>query len=322
VFQAIANQSTIVTPLAGAMPSAQLIVDGLKYAKADALILAPPFLEQTAVNEENLSFIGHTVDTVIYGGGGISQKSGDALASRVKLLNSHAATEIGSYPLLRPAGKFPYEDWKFIFPHPAAGLVFRPSIHGLFESVIIRHSEPEDEQPVFKVFPHLAEYPTKDLWEPYPTKPNLWTHKGRVDDTIVFKPGYMCDPTIMEQQVLQHPEVKAVLMAGTGRSQPALLIEGGSQKRLSRAEEQELLEQLWPIIEEANKAYKLGARVSRSHIVFTRLQQPIRRTGKGTVQRASTLEMYKDTLDELYAREGDAMPENQLVLPRFDTKSQ
>lgn len=34
----------------------------------------------------------------------------------------------------------------------------------------------------------------------------------------------------------------------------------------------------------------------------------MRRAGKGTVQRGPTLALYKDALDALYEREGDAIP--------------
>ncbi|KAI4277762.1 MAG: hypothetical protein LQ337_001520 [Flavoplaca oasis] len=315
LFDAIANQTTVITPLAGVMPSAQVIIDGLKLAKADAVFLAPPFLEQIAKDQDMSSMIGEIVETVIYGGGDVSQWTGDALASKVQLFNFNGSTETGSYPLLRPSGLFPFEDWKYIQPHPASGLEFRPSVHGLFEAVIIKNKVYEDEQPVFKIFPHLSEYPTKDLWAPHPKKKGLWTYRGRADDTIVFKPGYMCDPVPMEQMVTQHADVRAALMAGTGRFRPALIVERAGDGPFSSESEQMLTSQVWPLVNEANKMYQLGARVARSHILFTDPGLPMRRAGKGTVQRGPTLQLYKGKLDQLYEREGDAVPGNELVLP-------
>ncbi|KAI4287402.1 MAG: hypothetical protein L6R35_003344 [Caloplaca aegaea] len=307
LFDAIANQTTVITPLAGVMPSAQNVIDGLRIAKADAVFLAPPFLEQIAKDPEMLNTIAANAETVVYGGGDVSQSLGDALASKVQLFNFNGSTETGSFPLLRPSGQFPSQDWKYIQPHPAAGLEFRPSVHGLYEAVIVKNRVYEDEQPVFKIFPHLEEYPTKDLWAPHPTKPGLWAYRGRADDTIVFKPGHMCDPVPMEQTVTHHAGVRAVLMAGTGRFQPALLVE--------RASDHTSISDLWPLINEANQMYPLGARVAQSHILFIKPQQPMPRAGKGTVQRGPSLEQYKDELDKLYIREGDAVPGNELVLP-------
>ena len=320
MFDAIANQTTVITPLAGAMPSAQLVLDGLKHVKADALFLAPPFLEQIAKSPDFAYFITSSVGTVTYGGGDVSQWPGDALASKVKLFNFNGSTETGSFLLFRPPEHLPSEDWKYIHPHPAAGIEFRPSLHGQFEAVIVRNTESENEQPVFKLFPQLKEYPTKDLWTPHPSKKDLWAYRGRADDTVLFKPGYMCDPVSMEQHVSQHPELRAVLMAGTGRSQPALIIELADDQPLSPAAERERTTRIWPIVEEANQTYKMGTRVAKSHILYTNPQQPMRRAGKGTVQRGPALELYKDALDALYAREGDAVPGNELVLPGFNSK--
>lgn len=46
----------------------------------------------------------------------------------------------------------------------------------------------------------------------------------------------------------------------------------------------------------------------------------MRRAGKGTVQRTLTLESYEDSLNALYAREGDSVPGNELVLPIFGSE--
>ena len=137
------------------------------------------------------------------------------------------------------------EDKKYIHTHPAVGIRFRPSSEGLFEAVVVKGGVFEDEQPVLKLFPHLFEYPTKDLFAPHPSKADLWTHGGMVDDTISSKSGYICDQITMEHFVSHYPKVRAVLMAGTGRSQPALLIEGKDNPSSSPTTQQELTERTW-----------------------------------------------------------------------------
>lgn len=170
---------------------------------------------------------------------------------------------------------------------------------------------------MFKVFPQLKEYSTKDLWGSHPSDPNLWTYHGRADDIIVFKPGYMCNPVAMEQHITHHPRVRAALMVGTGRFQPALLIEPASSQPLSLIDEHDLIEELYVRVEEVNQSYKIGARVSKSHVFFTDPEHPMQRAGKGTVQRHPTLQAYKDAINALYTREGDSVPHNELVLPSF-----
>ena len=66
--------------------------------------------------------------------------------------------------------------------------------------------------------------------------------------------------------------------------------------------------------------YKTGARVSKSHILFTEKQRPIPRAGKGTIQRAPTLKLYQDELNALYCREGDIGQGNDMALQIFGAR--
>lgn len=262
-------------------------------------------MEQIVQNAAMLDFITNNLETVAYGGGDISQTAGDAFTTKTRLFNFNGATECALYPLLRPSGKFPTEDWKYIHPHPAGGLEFRPQLDGLYEAFVVRHPDFEQEQPVFKLFPHLQEFGTKDLFSPHPNKPDLWTYRGRADDVIIFKNAYNTNPIAMEQHVSRHPKIQRAVMAGTGRSQASLLIEPATPSDLPHSSPADLLEEVWPVIEQANQTYPIDSRISKSHILFTDPEKPMQRAGKGTVQRAPTLELYRDALDVLYEKAGD-----------------
>ena len=107
MFDAIVNQTIVITPLARVMPSAQSVVDALKRVRADALILAPPFLEQIAKSQEMVDSVTTNVETVTYGGGDVSQWSGDILTRKTKLFNFNGSTETGVLPSLRPKEHYP-----------------------------------------------------------------------------------------------------------------------------------------------------------------------------------------------------------------------
>ena len=98
LFDAIANQTTVITPLAAVMPPARSVVDGLKHVKAYALILAPPFLEQIAKSPDMVVFIASNIETVTYADGDVSQWSGDALASKSSSLTSTAPLRQAAFP--------------------------------------------------------------------------------------------------------------------------------------------------------------------------------------------------------------------------------
>ncbi|KAB8295043.1 hypothetical protein EYC80_006986 [Monilinia laxa] len=95
----------------------------------------------------------------------------------------------------------------------------------LYEIVIVRDPSIEAYQGVFYTFPGLSEYKTRDLFSKHPTKDNLWRHKGRSDDIIVYSSGEKFNPISMESHLGSYPEVKAAVGNGDKKFQPALLIE-------------------------------------------------------------------------------------------------
>ena len=169
----------------------------------------------------------------------------------------------------------------------------------------MKTDEFENEQPVFKIFPSLTEYSTKDLFTPHPSKSELWAYKERADDIIVFKNSFLCNPICMKQQISLHPSVETALMFGTGRVQSGLLIEPKSGHAITASSKHDFIEKIWPMIEKANLDYPKDARVAKSYILLTDTHKAVRRASKGVVQRGPTLRLYQDALDELYAKEGD-----------------
>ncbi|KAL8703598.1 MAG: hypothetical protein Q9201_003223 [Fulgogasparrea decipioides] len=317
LFYAPFNRTIIVTPLSGAVPSAELIVDALKRVQVDLISLVPPFVETIASKPDMLEYVTKNVGTIFYGGAGISESAGNAFTSKTRFFNMNGSTETGLYPTIYPTNIWPSEDWNYIKPHPDAGIEFRAigDGSGFSEAIIVKKPGCGNEQPVFALFPELTEYSTKDIFAPHPSKPGLWSHQRRTDDIIVFKAGYMCNPITMEHCISQHPEVQSVLMAGTGRFQPALLVEPAGHETLSTEAKSGLIDRLWPLISETNEKYSIGARVSKTHVVVLDSGQTMIYAGKVTVRRAPTLALYKGVLDDLYAREGDVAPGNDLALP-------
>ncbi|MCJ1270590.1 hypothetical protein MMC22_010487 [Lobaria immixta] len=299
---AIPNQTVIILPLSGVEASAQVLVDGLKHTTADIAILTPPMVEEIAKSPAHLEFVSQNLETIFYIGGDVSHEVGDVLMNKVKFFNTNGSTEMGAYPALEVEGSWSPEDWKYISPHPAAGLEFRHQSNNEYEAFVVRNSDPELVQPIFILRPELQEYPVGDLFSPHPSKPGLWEYRGRADDMIVLLSGMKTNPIAMEQHVKSHPEVRDVLMTGTRRRHAGLLIEPTTNDRpLSTAEKAEFIDRLWRIVQEANQLYQTDSRISKSRILFTDPQKPMSRAGKGTVQRRATMESYAEEVDAMYA---------------------
>ncbi|KAL8634462.1 MAG: hypothetical protein Q9228_007943, partial [Teloschistes exilis] len=106
----------------------------------------------------------------------------------------------------------------------------------------------------------------------------------------------------MEQHIVSTvPEISAALVIGAQRFQAALLIEPvENEKELSASERGAFTEKMWPVVEEANGDVPSHARIMKSHVLFTRQEKRMIRAGKGTVQRAGTLNAFADEIDALY----------------------
>lgn len=135
---------------------------------------------------EMLEFVANNLDTIVYAGGDVPQGLGDLIASRVKLLITYGSSECTALMGIRPHGTWPKEDWKYTHLHPGGGISFRHYADDLYELYIVRDPDLEANQPVFKLFPDIQDFRTKDLFSAHPSKPNLWRHRGRADDIIVF----------------------------------------------------------------------------------------------------------------------------------------
>lgn len=301
LLNAVFNQTPLIYPLAGVPLSMQVVLEALKYVKADSVFLAPPFVEEIGKNPEILDFLVKNIDVLLYGGGDVSQATGDKISKRLKLSMIIGSTESGAYPTVFPSDKWPSDDWKYLHFNPNAGIELRPHSEDRYEAVLIRNPDPEKVQPVFSVFPSLNEWETHDLYAPHPSIPDIWLYSGRSDDIIVLLTGEKTNPVSMEQQISHHPEVLAALVVGAHRFQTALLIELVSPQTLSTSERAEAIERIWPTIQEANQECPRHAKVAKSHVFFTSPEKPMGRSGKGTVQRQPTLDLYAKEIDNLYA---------------------
>ncbi|KAL2871605.1 uncharacterized protein BJX67DRAFT_377359 [Aspergillus lucknowensis] len=316
LFDAIHNQSTVIFPLPGGILSPdhfhEHFIACARDARPDIALLPAGFIHEIAKDPALLDIAAKNIEYIFYTGGDVADVHGNAVAARVKLFNVNGSTELASYPALRPGGPWDRTIWKYIMPHPIAGVDFRCySWDGgdpKYEAVIVRNPNPDDVQPIFTVFPDRTEYHSGDLFSPHPSIAGLWVYRGRADDCFVLVTGSNINPLAMESHVLAHPEVKGALMIGQRRPRPALLIELEDEIQAeeegmgSIGEERRaaLIERLWPVIERGNQEYYDLARVAKDRVLFTVPGRPMKRTPKGTVQRRPTYDLYHDDVERMY----------------------
>ena len=158
------------------------------------------------------------------------------------------------WPTLHPSGDWPHEHWKYMHVHPSMRLDFRHRSDHLYEACVMRSTRPEEEQPVFKIFPGNQEFNCGDLFSPHPTEPQLWKYHGRVDDLLIFASGEVFHPASVEKHISRHPDVEGVLLVGTRRPQAALIVAMSTGETVESTDGRSTaIRKLWPTIEESNQ---------------------------------------------------------------------
>ncbi|KAL9596858.1 MAG: hypothetical protein Q9219_005528 [cf. Caloplaca sp. 3 TL-2023] len=286
------SEMTIVLP--PTLPLTAEVCDLVhSYGSVDGTCLPPSILVDISNNSQYMDRLGR-LDFIAYGGGPLPTEAGDHIASTGKpLLNLFGSSETS----MLPGEILDSTDWKYLKYSQFLGHEFREVGDGLSELVIVRKPELDPFQGVFCTFPSKTEYPMSDVYEPHPTKPDLWLYKGRVDDVIIFSNGETFNPLVMEGIISSHPAVKSALVAGQGRFQAALLIEPKTNEVLAAGS---MIEEVWPTVEKANKQCATQGAIMKEFILITSSDKPMLRASKGTVRRKPTLELYAEELQTLY----------------------
>jgi hypothetical protein len=138
---------------------------------------------------------------------------------------------------------------------------------------------------------------TRDTFTPHPTIPDAWKHVGRLDDRLTLMNGEKVLPLPMEGRVREEGLVRECVVFGIGKVRPGLLVfRSESAKVLSDAE---LIERLWPAVQEANSRSDSHAQISRDMIVLLDRDYP--QTDKGTAIRARVYEHFAAEIEAAYS---------------------
>lgn len=141
---------------------------------------------------------------------------------------------------------------------------------------------------------------TRDTFVKHPTLPDAWKYLGRLDDRVTLINGEKVLPVPFEHRVRQSELVKDCLVFGVGRAFPGFLVIPSDHAADKTADE--LLELLWPVIEDANDRAEKFGRVSREMVQIMPAGTEYPSTDKGTVIRAACFRQFEKVIDDTYAR--------------------
>ncbi|KAI0423280.1 hypothetical protein F5X98DRAFT_369287 [Xylaria grammica] len=295
-----------VTGVLAASPPTGEVVDGVhRHGNVQHSFSAPATLQELVREPKHVENLSR-IEQVTYGGGPLPKAVGDLVATKTRILNCLGSTECGILPAQLCDDP---QDWQYLRLDPILGYEHRRVSDNLYELVIVRDPDRLQYQGIFGTFPDLTEWPTKDLYSkhPDPMKGDHWLYQGRSDDIIVFSTGEKISPNEMEDIINSNPAVDAAFIAGQGRFQSSLLVEA-LVPPANAQDRQNLLEAIWPSVHVANAKCPSHGRIHRNMILFTTAAKPMLKTGKGTVRKGPTTDLYASELDSLY-NEANALVE-------------
>uniref|UniRef100_A0A8H7K449 gluconokinase n=1 Tax=Bionectria ochroleuca TaxID=29856 RepID=A0A8H7K449_BIOOC len=229
---------------------------------------------------------------VMYGGSACPDELGNALVENgVNLVGHYGATEVGQLMTsFRPNGD---KDWNYVREHDALSPILNGSLEG----------------------------PTclSDLFEPHPTIPKAWKYIARLDDTIVLVNGEKFGPVGMEGKMRSSKLITEAVVFGAGRPYLGVLIVPSAV--LAGKSNEEILDSVWEVVNEANASVDGFGRISKTMIKLLPTDCQYPRTDKGSIIRQAFYKTFKDQIEEAYdeqeASNGDREKLDQPGMRRF-----
>ncbi|KAG2347280.1 acetyl-CoA synthetase-like protein [Suillus weaverae] len=280
-------------------PNSQNILESVLNTKSNALWVMPFFIEQWASSPNTVDILKN-LEYVLYTGGPLSSKTGDALVDAgTKLFPIYGSTEIGPVtPIFRDGVEKKLWDWLRFIPNIKTRWVHQGD--ETYECQILT-------TPMYRVLvenlPDVKGYATSDLFIKHPTIEGLWKISGRKDDVLMLSSGEKVIPAPMECIIETNRYVNGTVIFGRGRSQVGVLIEPRVGHEIDVNDEVQVSEfrnRVWPEIEEANKAGPAFSRIFKEMILVTRKEKPMPRAGKGTVTKKAVSQIYEEEINALY----------------------
>ncbi|KAB2573270.1 Non-canonical non-ribosomal peptide synthetase FUB8 [Lasiodiplodia theobromae] len=299
------------------------LVRAMRVAKPGLVTAVPFVLGLLAEGEDGVRELGKA-EVVMFAGSACPDEVGERLVrAGVRLVANYGSSETGAImSSLRPSTD---TAWSYLRmpPHIAPHILMDEISPGIFECVALE-SLPSRGPTNCSDPPNS--YRTRDLFTRHPTNPSWWKYLTRLDDRLTLVNGEKVLPLPIEGRVRQNALVAEAVVFGAGRSVPGMLVfrdeEEGTAREVGEAE---FVERIWGDVEEANKGAESFSRVPRELVVVMPRGTSWPRTDKGTAVRQQVYEVFKDVIDDAYARfehgddgEGDGEPLLALDVPELE----
>lgn len=159
---------------------------------------------------------------------------------------------------------------------------------------------------------------TSDLFVPHPTIANAWKFVGRVDDRITLLNGEKVLPLVMEGRIRNNPLVREAVVFGIDHEVPGLLL--FRALGTGHLKDQEFLDQVWPVIHDANDGADTFSHISREMVAIIPEHVECPLTDKHSIKRGDIYQTFASVIDATYEAAGSSKKSqhHQLTIPGLE----
>ena len=280
----------------GAPTPAPVVAEMISKLEPDGAFYVPSTLRDLCLDKAALELVKKHHKWIAYGGAPLEEWVGNLLCTELSLVTIVGATETCLWTLERPDDP---RDWHYYRMDKRVGWHLEHFKDDMYELVFHRNPAWQRFQGAFVMYPGLDTYHTQDLYSPHPTRPDEYIrYRGRKDDLVKLAWLTKVRAGDMEAALCQNPLIANAMVGGEGRPTPFVILEVPKD-----AGQHKTADELWPIVEELNKSLSAEVHVPRQNVIVARPDKPLKRLGKGTLDRRGILLDYQEDIGAIY---GDA----------------
>ncbi|GJE90357.1 acetyl-CoA synthetase-like protein [Phanerochaete sordida] len=291
-------------PASPVVPTPRNTLEAAIAAGCTGIPTVPTFVEAWAKSDADITYL-KTLKIVAFAGGPLASTTGTALVGAgVPLYPWYGGTEFGPHTRVFDIADAPHAktraDWEWLVFTERVRPRWVPEGDGAFE---LQFLTCDTHRPNVENLEDARGYATSDLWVPHPSKPGLWRITGRKDDVLVLASGEKVVPVPQEGAIGASPRARGALMFGRARDQCGVLVEPAEGCAVDARDAAALAafrNQIWPAVEEANRAAPAFAKIFKEMIIVTDSARPLPRAAKGTIVRKQALALYEKEINDLY----------------------
>lgn len=276
-----------------ALSPVPVVMEMLERVQPDGAFFVPSMARDLCQQPAALALV-ERLKFLVYGGAPLDGWVGDLLCARgVPLVVGVGSTECGLWPLRTLADP---RDWRYYHLDPRLGYRLEHHRDDLYEVVLDKKAECRRYQGVFALFPGLDVWHTNDLYTPHPTKPGLLRYRGRKDDLVKLIWLTKVRAGDMESALVCDARISNAMVGGEGKPTPFVILQLAEDNVEKRLDEEEI----WTIVRTLNEKHSAEIHIPRQNILVAAMERPLRRLGKGTLDRRGILADYEDEISKLY----------------------